>query len=154
MVNTDEIKKRLNRYRRKSIECEALRKEVEYAAERYGDLRAINFDGMPSGKGGTNSGPTERTVLHKIELEEKLQRCEAELESGWRSIEPFLEVLAPTESLLIRLRYYYAADWNDVCKKIYGTKSDFEDETEVYKNRMFMMHGRALLSLAKRFSAI
>lgn len=152
MADTDEIKRRLNRHRRKTIECEALRKEVEYAAERYGDIKSSNFDGLPSGKGGGNGGPTERTVLRKIELEEKLQRCETELEADWRLIEPLFEALTPTECLLIRLRYYYAADWTDVCKKIYGAKSDFEDEAEAYKNRIFKMHGRALLSLAKRFS--
>lgn len=148
MANTDEIKKRLNRYRRKATECEALRKEVEYAAERYGDIRAVNFDGISFGKSGKNNGSTENAVLRKIGLEEKLQKYEAELESDWRLIEPFFEVLTPAESLLIRLRYYYAADWDNVCKRLYGDKSDYIEEQESYKNRMFIMHGRALSALA------
>lgn len=150
MANTDEIKRRLNRHRKKAMERDSIRKEVEYAEERYGDIKAVNFDGFPSGKGGRGGGPTEHTVLHKIGLEEKLRRCEAELEADWQTIEPLLDVLSPTENLLIRLRYYYADDWDSVCKRLYGKKSDYTEDQESYKSRVFHIHGRALSALAKK----
>ncbi len=34
MANTSEVKKRLNQHRNKAIECETIRKELEYAIER------------------------------------------------------------------------------------------------------------------------
>ena len=150
MANTNDIKRRLNQYRKKVVESEIIRKEIEYAKERYGEVKSVSFDGMPSGKGGDNGGPTERQVLRKIALEEKLKERETELEADWRLIEPLLEILSPTECLLIRLRYYYAIDWDAVCERLYGKKPDYTEEQESYKNRMFLMHGRALSALARR----
>lgn len=151
-TDTSEVKRRLNQHRKKAMECESVRKELEYAEERYGDVKAVSFDGMPRGKGGDNGGPTERSVLRKIALEEKLKKHEAELEADWRKLEPLMSVLSPTEALIIKLRYDYAEDWSEICRRVYGSKSDFKEEIETYKNRMFLTHGRALLSLAKIFS--
>ena len=139
MANTSEVKKRLNQHRNKAIECETIRKELEYAIERYGDVKAISFDGMPKGKGGDNGGPTERQVLRKIALEDKLKKRETELEADWRKLEPLMSV------------YDYAEEWPEICRRIYSQNKDFETERDGYYNRVFKMHGRALLALAKIF---
>ena len=151
MANTNEVKKRLNQHRNKAIECETIRKELENAIERYGDVKAISFDGMPKGKGGDNGGPTERQVLRKIALEDKLKKRETELEADWRKLEPLMSVLSPTEALVIKMRYDYAEEWSEICRRIYGQNKDFEAERDGYYNRVFKMHGRALLALAKIF---
>ncbi len=150
MANTDDIKMWLNRYRRKVMECDSIRQEVEYAEDRYGSVKGVNFDGLPSGKGSRSGSLTERAVLRKIKLEEILREREAELEADWQTIEAILDVLSPTENLLIRLRYYYAADWDSVCKRLYGKKSDYTEDQESYKSRVFHIHGRALSALAKK----
>lgn len=151
MANTSDIKRRLNQHRNKAIECEIIRKELEYAEERYGEIKAVSFDGMPSGKGGDNGGPTERQVLRKIALEEKLKKREAELEADWRKLEPLMSVLSPTEALVIKMRYDYAEEWSEICRRIYGKNSDFKSERDGYYNRVFKVHGRALLALATIF---
>ena len=106
---------------------------------------------MPKGKGGDNGGPTERQVLRKIALEDKLKKRETELEADWRKLEPLMSVLSPTEALVIKMRYDYAEEWSEICRRIYGQNKDFEAERDGYYNRVFKMHGRALLALAKIF---
>lgn len=149
MADTDGIKRRLNQHRKKAMECEFIRKELEYIEEQYGNVKAVDYGGLPLGKGGGRSSPTERIVLRKIELENKLKSREVELEDDWREIESLMFFLEPTESLIIRLRYLYAVGWNEVCEKIYGKREDYAEEQESYKNRVFLMHGRALISLSK-----
>lgn len=152
MANTGEIKKRLNQHRNKAMACEAVRRELEYAIESLGYVQAVRYDSVPSGKTKNGESSTERQVLRKIALEEKLTKCENELEADWRKLEPLMSVLSPTEELVIKLRYDYAAEWPDVCRKVYGKNSDFEAEKDGYGNRVFKMHGRALLALAEIFT--
>ncbi len=150
MANTSDIKRRLNQHRNKVVECEAIRKELEYAKDRYG-IKAISFDKMPSGKGGNKGGPMEHAVLRKIALEEKLLNRESELDADWQMLEPLMSVLSPTEELVIKMRYDYAEEWSEICHRIYGQKKDFETERCGYYNRVFKIHGRALLALAEIF---
>lgn len=152
MANTSEVKKRLNQHRKKATECETVRKELEYAIEKYGDVKAVAYDGMPKG-GGDSGGPTERVVMRKIALEEKLKKCEAELEADWRKLVPLMSVLSPTEELVITLRYDYAEEWPEICRRVYGAKADFEEEKDSYLNRIFKTHGRALIALSEKYNA-
>ena len=62
-----------------------------------------------------------------------------------------MSVLSPTESLVIKMRYDYAEEWSEICRRIYGQNKDFEAERDGYYNRVFKMHGRALLALARIF---
>lgn len=148
-MDTGKIKQRLNRHRKMVEDCEALRRELDFAIEKYGAVGGAGFDAIPGGSRTTGNGKIERQVIRKIELEERLSERELEVAADWRELEPLVNRLEPMEGLVIRLRYYYAAEWSDVCKNLYGKRDSFEDEAEAYKNRMFIMHGRALLSLAK-----
>lgn len=153
MANTSEVKKRLNQHRKKATECETVRKELEYAIEKFGDVKAVAYDGMPKGGVGDSGGPTERVVMRKIALEEKLKKCEAELEADWRKLVPLMSVLSPTEELVITLRYDYAEEWPEICRRVYGAKADFEEERDVYSKRVFNIHGKALIALARFFQS-
>ena len=150
-TDTAQIKRRLNQHRRMVLDCEALRAEMEYARDKYGSIKAMTFDVIPSGSNPFGESATERRVFRVIELEERVAKAEEACERDWVQIEPIFEILKPIELLIIRLRYYYAAEWADVCQQVYGRKKDFLEEQDSYQNKTFKMHGRALLTLSERY---
>ena len=52
----------------------------------------------------------------------------------------------------MNLRYRYGDEWEDVCRTIFGRRSDYDVEIDRYMNKMFKAHGRALLELAEKIS--
>lgn len=146
---TKPIKERLNAHREMLEKLEALKQELEFAKAQYGSIPGPNYSGMPRGGGSSELTREEAIVYKKIELEKKVEAKKSEIERDWEKLEPFVERLKPSETLLIRLRYYYGAEWEDVCKGIYGRARDYDVELDRYMNRMFKMHGRALLELSE-----
>lgn len=148
MKKTQAIKERLNAHRELLEKLATLRQELEFAEESFGSPRAIDYSGMPHGSGDGTS-PTERVVLRKIALEEKVRQKEEEIANNWLTLEPFVEKLAPAETLVINLRYYYGADWKEINQRLYGKRKDFEEKIDRYMDKVFKTHGRALLNLAE-----
>ena len=99
-----------------------------------------------------NRDETERVVLRKVALEERVKQKENEIAADWAELEPFVERLAPSETLVINLRYYYGAEWREICQRIYGKHDDYELEADQYMDKMFRTHGRALLNLAELYT--
>ena len=128
---------------------EALTLELAYAEEAYGSCKAPNYSGT-SGGGGSRKRTSEPEVktLRKMELEEKIHQKKAELDRDWAELEPMVENLKPIETLIINLRYRYGEEWDEVCRAIFGRRSDYDIELDRYMNRMFKAHGRALLELS------
>lgn len=151
MADTAKIKQRLNRHRRRVLECESMKEEVRYIVESYGDVKSVSFDAMPRGSNVKDSR-LERQVLRKVDLEERIAKREKELTCEWQSeIEPMLDFLNPTEALVIRLRYFHAAEWADICRQVYGKQDDYKDDPERCMNRTYKLHGKALLALAEHY---
>ena len=126
----------------------ALKQELEFAEQSYGDVKSPNYDGMPKSQGDPRRSPMVEAVIRKMELEERVKRKEAEIAADWAEIEPFIEQLQPIETLVMNLRYYYGAEWDDVCFNLYGKRRDYTIEVDRYMNRTFKIHGRALLTLS------
>ena len=126
----------------------ALKQELEFAEQSYGDVKSQNYDGMPKSQGDPRRSPMVEAVIRKMELEERVERKEAEIAADWAEIEPFIEQLQPIETLVMNLRYYYGAEWDDVCFNLYGKRRDYTIEVDRYMNRTFKIHGRALLTLS------
>lgn len=125
----------------------SLKQELEFAKQEYG-IKSPSFDGMPKAQGDPRRSPMIEAVMRKIELEERVKKKEAEIAADWAELEPFIEQLLPIETLVMNLRYYYGAEWEDVCRGVFGKHRDYELELDRYMNRTFKIHGRALLSLS------
>lgn len=150
MKKTQPIKERLNAHLDMLEKLEALKLELEYAEEQYGACKSPNYSGMPGGGGGyKGTSETEVIVCRKIELENKVNRKQAEIDRDWKELEPLVEQLKPIETLVINLRYLYGSEWEDVCFAIFGKRKDYEIEIDRYMNKIFKAHGCALLSLAE-----
>ena len=104
---------------------------------------------MPSGSGGKRTSEEERLYQRKVELEKKAERQQAEIDRDWAELEPMVEQLKPIETLVMNLRYRYGNEWEDVCRAIFGRRSDYDVEIDRYMNMMYKAHGRALLALAE-----
>lgn len=148
MKKTQAIKERLNAHRELLEKLATLKQELEFAEESFGSPRAIDYSGMPHGSGDGTS-QTERVVLRKIALEEKVAQKEREIADNWAALEPYVESLAPAETLVINLRYYYGAEWKEINQRLYGKRKDFDEEVDKYMDKVFKTHGRALLNLAE-----
>ena len=150
MKKTQPIKERLNAHLEMLKKLESLKLELQFAEEQYGNCKNPDFSGMPGGGGYKGTSETELIVGRKIELENKVKKKQAEIDEDWAELEPLIEQLQPIETLIINLRYLYGSEWEDVCRAIFGKRSDYDIEADRYMNRMFKAHGRALLSLAER----
>jgi hypothetical protein len=149
MKKTQPIKERLNAHRDALEKLEALKLELEYAEESYGCCKATNYSGMPGGSGGyKGTSETEVKVGRKIELEEKVRRKQTEINRDWDELEPMVEDLTPIETLIVNLRYRYGEEWDAVCFAVFGKRKDYDLELDRYMNKMFKIHGRALLALS------
>ena len=125
-----------------------LKQELEYAEDAYGSIRSPDFSGMPRGSSDPSKSPIVEAVIRKMDLEERVERKEAEIAADWAELEPFIEQLQPIETLVINLRYYYGAEWESVCFSLYGNCRDYSIEVDRYMNRTFKIHGSALLNLS------
>lgn len=53
------------------------------------------------------------------------------------------------ERAVIRSRYLDGASWGDVVDLLYGDEEDLLEREDMYRKRVFKLHGRALLSMAQ-----
>lgn len=151
MKKTQAIKERLNAHREMLEKLATLKQELQFIIDTYGSPRAIDYSGMPHGSGDGTS-ETERVVFKKIAIEERVQKKESEITADWAELEPYVDQLAPYETLIINLRYCHGAEWREICQRLYDKHDDFEEELDQYMNRLFKTHGRALLNLAKLYT--
>lgn len=148
MKKTQPIKERLNAHRDALEKLDALKLELEYAEDSYGNCKSPNFSGMPGG-GSKRTSETELIVGRKIELENKVKKKQAEIDQDWAELEHLIEQLKPIETLIVNLRYKYGEEWDAVCFAVFGRRKDYDLELDRYMNKMFKIHGRALLTLSE-----
>lgn len=146
MKKTQPIKDKLNAHLDLLEKLDTLKLELKYAEEQYGSCGSPNFSGVHGGHRELNQ--TEALVHRKIELEKKIAKKQAEIDRDWAELEPLVEQLKPIETLVLNLRYRYGEEWSEVCRTIFGRRSDYDVELDRYMNKMFKAHGRALLALA------
>lgn len=149
---TEAIKKRLNSHLALFVKLEALQMELEYARDQCDTCKSPNYDGMPGGGKDKGTSETELKVLRKIELEEKVESQKNEINKDWAELEPLVENLKPFETLVMNLRYKHCEGWPDVCRTIFGKRSDYDIELDRYMDKIYKAHGRALLKLSEMIS--
>lgn len=151
MKKTDSIKTRLNDHRDMLEKLSALKLELEYV---YETCRGLNLSGMPGGGGYKGTSEPEMLLAQKEKLEKKVNQKQAEVDQDWSELEPLVENLKPIGTLIMNIRYRDGADWEDVCRVIFGKRGDYYTEIDRYMDRMYKAHGSALLELAEMFAHI
>lgn len=150
---TDAIRGKLESYA-------VLQRKIDNQIERLANLSATmgsvsspNLSGLPSGSGDGTS-KTERQVLHKMALEEKIRDMEQEERQLRRELEALIDAMQnPDEQTVIEMRYIDGAKWWPICAALYSMEDDYEENSNKYLKRTFKLHGSALQSIARIYKA-
>ena len=148
-AKTEKIKKRLGKYTDLLQEIDNQKKRLDIMEETYGTPAGPNLSGMPKPKGSV-SDPTGGAVSKKLDLEEKIKEKEAEERASREYIEQIIEQLeVANERAVVRLRYFDRMEWPDVTFLLFGDRADYIDKMDIYQNRTYKIHGRALWRMAE-----
>lgn len=150
---TDAIKEKLERF-------SALQRKIDNQIERLENLTATmgspstpNLTGMPSG-GGDGTSKTERQVLKKLELQERIRELTKQERQLRQELEAMIDQMEkPDEQIVIEMRYLDRARWWPICAALYSTEPDYDEKADKYLKRTFKLHGSALQTLAKIYNA-
>ena len=150
---TDAIRAKLERYA-------ALQRKIDNQIERLDVLVASmdspsspNLTGLPSG-GGDGTSKTERQVLNKLELEEKIRVMVQEERQLRKELDTLIEAMQkPDEQTVIQMRYLDGAKWWAISAALFGSEPDYDNYEKRYLKRTFKIHGSALQALARIYRA-
>ena len=149
---TDAVRELLEafiRLRRRIDNTEKRRDSLEIT---MGAPSTSNFSGMPGGS-RDGSSKTERNIIKKEELEEKLRDLYAEENRRREEIEGLIEQMDdPDEQTVMEMHYLDGARWRVVSVALYGEEPDYDENEQRYLKRTFRLHGSALQSMARVYS--
>lgn len=138
------------------IDLRDLRREIENQSERMERLEtklvgvgAQALTDMPKSPSQSNDRISD-LMQQKFDLEEDIR---ATLEHRRRERMFFEKIIRrlkrSDERAVIRSRYLDGASWGDVVDLLYGDEEDLLEREDMYRKRVFKLHGRALLSMAQ-----
>ena len=138
------------------IDLRDLRREIENQSERLERLEtklvgvgAHALTDMPKSPSPSNDRISD-LMQQKFDLEEDIR---ATLEHRRRERMFFEKIIRrlkrSDERAVIRSRYLDGASWGDVVDLLYGDEEDLLEREDMYRKRVFKLHGRALLSMAQ-----
>ena len=138
------------------IDLRDLRREIENQSERLERLEtklvgvgARALTDMPKSPSPSNDRISD-LMQQKFDLEEDIR---ATLEHRRRERMFFEKIIRrlkrSDERAVIRSRYLDGASWGDVVDLLYGDEEDLLEREDMYRKRVFKLHGRALLSMAQ-----
>lgn len=153
-VKTEKIKERLGRYVDLLQEIDNQKKRLDIMEETYGTPASPNLSGMPKPKGSV-SDPVGGAVSKKLDLEEKIKEKEVQEEIEREAIERIIEHLkTANERAVIRLKYFDRLEWSDVTFLLFGDRADYIEKVDIYQDRTYKIHGRALWKMADVLESI
>lgn len=146
---TDAIKHKLESFA-------ALQRKIDNAIGRLESLTLTmgspstpNLTGLPSG-GGDGTSKTERQVIRKLELEDKIRHMEQDERKLRRELEELIDRMEkPDEQTVIQMRYLDGSRWWPICAALYSNEADYAEKADKYLKRTFKLHGSALQTLAR-----
>ena len=138
------------------IDLRDLRREIENQSERLERLEtklvgvgAQALTDMQKSPSPSNDRISD-LMQQKFDLEEDIR---ATLEHRRRERMFFEKIIRrlkrSDERAVIRSRYLDGASWGDVVDLLYGDEEDLLEREDMYRKRVFKLHGRALLSMAQ-----
>ena len=146
---TAEIRALLESYSKIKERIDFTEERIIYLEIMQGSPSSSNLSGMPSGE-RDGSSKTERDIIKKLELEERLRDMYAEENNRREEIEGLIEQMDnPEEQTLAEMRYLDDAGWRSISVALYGKRPDYDEHEDRYLKRTFKLHGRALQHLAR-----
>lgn len=151
MKKTDAIKERLQAYAE-------MRRDHEIQLERLERLRASmeykspSFDAIPGGSGGNDK--MINSVAEIIELEKEIGDDLQIMEAERKALDHVIRKIPKAdERAVIRMKYFDGMGWTDITRAIFHREPDYKHAARTYQQRTYKLHGSALVSLAKIYTA-
>ncbi len=150
---TDEIRGLLESYIRFQEQIDLAEERLAVLEISIGDPSPPNLTGETSSSGNGDS-KTERKILKKMELEEKIGNMYAEENRRREEIEGMIELMdKPREQTVIEMHYLDGEKWWPITVALFGKEPDYDEHEQRYLKRTFKIHGSALQSLARIYNA-
>ncbi len=145
---TEEIRAKLDSFAGLQRKIDNQVERLEALISTMSSPSSPNLNGLPGG-GFDGASKTERLVVKKIEIENKIKELTAKEASLRAEIEQLIEQLkSPDEQTVIEMRYLDRCRWWKICEALFLAEPDYEENTEKYLKRTFKIHGCALVSLS------
>lgn len=90
----------------------------------------------------------ELKAQRRWDIGQEIDRLNTQAAEIWQG--PLAEAvssLPPVENLIVRLRYDTRISWEKIAAAIYGTRQDFAEKQEKYRQQVYTYHGKALQRL-------
>ena len=143
-----EMRERLYEYRSMNEEIDSQIERLERLEAKLIGVGSPVLSDMPKASNTVYDRLTDN-IAKKDELERDIKELIAERDSERRELESIIRRLRKSgEKAVIRMRYIDAEDWNDILDMLFGSKDDFEEKYDNYKQRMFRLHSAAISNMA------
>jgi len=145
------VKEWLKAYRANEERIDKQLEEVRTLRARMTSVGAQKLSDMPR----SPNAPRDKMENYVIRLESLELSIEHDVkiqDECKRTIEQLLLLLDNTEKFVIRYRYLYGYDWNDVMDSLYRDDKKYRQKIEAYRRRMYRTHERALEKMARGWS--
>jgi hypothetical protein len=143
-------KQQLKDYKRLREEIECEQERLEMMELKILGLSASNNSGMPRAS-SSEYDKIATNIVRKTDIENNLARLLKKEKEERNKIEKEIDerLEYPDERMLIRLRYIDCMSWREISELMYAKRRDYYEEEDKYKRRVYRIHGKALIKLAK-----
>lgn len=145
----ESMRKRLAAYRTLNEEIDNEIERLDRMKDRASSVRSPNLSGMPKAPSTVYDRMADM-VARVCDLENEIKDLVMERDEERKAIEALVKRLDKAgERAVIRSRYLDLEEWEDVQFVLFGSKTDFDDRYDDYKQRMFRWHRSAISNLAQ-----
>lgn len=130
-----------------------MRRELAYQTMRlkniYQSIDAIKSPTMESAShNGVHDGVSLR-VAEMMQLEEKIDDLRESCVAEQESLEKIISRIPSAEQrCLLRMRYFDAMRWSEITHAFFGDQIDYASKEDEYRRVLYVLHTRALRSMA------
>lgn len=141
-----DVKERCKAYKDLNREIDLQIERLERMEDKVKAPSAANLSGMPKSSPARDRLASDVAIIAdlKAEIMELIEERDAER----TALDGLISRLRnPENRLVLRLRYLDFEEWEDVIFTAYGSKPDFNEKYDNYKQRVFRHHKQALSEL-------
>ena len=142
------MKKRLCEYRSLNKQIDNEIERLERMEDKLYSLGSPTMSDMPKSKNSVYDKMADR-VARKVDLEATIKELISYRNSERITIEGMVRRLRNAdERAVIRMRYLDLEEWEDILYMLFGSKKDYDDKYDNYKQRMFRLHSAAISDMS------
>ena len=148
----DAVRDWLNAYRNCEQSIDEQLERIRELRARIMSIGAQEITDMPKAPTNLNDSLAE----YVIRLEELEGRLTTEQAAHERDRQAIIDLLAKLkyedERRVIRCRYLFGLEWQDVLNYVYGNREDYAEKNASYRRRVYRVHEKAIEDMGRHWS--